>query len=366
MFKKLDETLEKFTQMGIPAFDLLVMKDGEQVYRRFEGFSDYENTVPLCGNERYNIYSCSKPITCTAALQLYEKGLFSLDDDLALYMPEFADMKVSNPDGSISDAKNRIKIKHLFTMTGGFDYNMDSSAIKAFKTETNGVCPTRDFMKYLASLPLFFEPGTKYRYSLCHDVLAALVEEISGVRFADYVKKNIFDPLGMVNSTFNLPESELDMICAQYRSNEEKGVIENVGKRIMWYKLGSEYESGGAGCISTTEDYIKFTEALRCGDIILSKETIDLMSSAQLDKNVDISDMGLDKNGYTMGLGVRCPAAYRPDVTDFGWGGAATAYLAIDRKNGISMYFAEHVIGGCNFVQSRALPRMIKDCFGLE
>ncbi|MBR3966551.1 MAG: beta-lactamase family protein [Clostridia bacterium] len=366
MFKKLDETLEKFNEMGIPSWDILVMKDGEQVYRRYDGFSDYEKTVPLCGKERYNLYSCSKPITCTAALQLYEKGLFSLDDDLALYMPEFADMKVLNPDGSITKAKNRIKIKHLFTMTGGFDYNMDSSAVRAFKADTNGICPTRKFMEYLADLPLFFEPGTKYRYSLCHDVLAALVEEISGMRFADYVKKNIFDPLGMTHSTFNMPDNELDTICAQYRSNEEKGVIENVGKRIMWYKLGSEYESGGAGCISTTEDYVKFTEAMRKGDIILSTETIDLMASNHIAPEVDTSEMGLVSKGYTMGLGVRCPAPGRPDNTDFGWGGAATSYLAIDRKNAISFFFAEHVIGGPNFALSRGLHRIIKDCYGLE
>ena len=164
-----------------------------------------------------------------------------------------------------------------------------------------------------------------------------------------------------------MPDNELDSVCAQYCNNEEKKILENIGKNIRSYKLGSEYDSGGAGCVSTTEDYIKFTEALRVGDVILSKETVDLMSRDHICGKVDMSDYDyIAKNGYSLGLGVRCPAPGRPDVTDFGWGGAATAYLAIDRKNGISMYFAEHVIGGRNFTQSRMLPRTIKDCYGLE
>ena len=104
---------------------------------------------------------------------------------------------------------------------------------------------------------------------------------------------------------------------------------------------------------------------MRKGDIILSRETIDLMSSNHLGLDVDISEMNIAKKGYTMGLGVRCPSHDRPDNTDFGWGGAATSYLAIDRKNAISFFFAEHVIGGPNFAMSRGLPRIIKDCYGL-
>ena len=107
----------------------------------------------------------------------------------------------------------------------------------------------------------FFEPGDRWNYSLCHDVLAVFVEVESGEKFEDYVKKNIFDVLSMNNTTFMLPESELDTIAQQY--NFKDGKTTNIGKHIYNYKIGSEYASGGAGGISTVDDYIKFLEGLR-------------------------------------------------------------------------------------------------------
>jgi len=193
-------------------------------------------------------------------------------------------------------------------------------------------------MRYLAKEPLLFEPGDRWQYSLCHDVLAALVEVLSGVTFGEYVKKNIFDPLGMNNSTFLLDDNRLDEIINQYTYHGENGVFER-DKHIA-YKLGSKYESGGAGCISTVDDYIKFIEALRIGDNILKKETIDLLSTNQLSE----LQMGsyLEKD-YGYGLGQRCPRDNQK--SDFGWGGAAGAYYAIDRKNGISVYLGIHILG---------------------
>ena len=124
-------------------------------------------------------------------------------------------------------------------------------------------------MRYLAREPLSFEPGSDWQYSFCHDVLAVFVEVISGERFGIYVKKNIFDVLGMNDSTFLLPEDELDTLCTQYRFSGIPRKAKAIDKNIMLYKLGSMYESGGAGCISTVDDYMKFLEALRVGDVIL-------------------------------------------------------------------------------------------------
>ena len=158
------------------------------------------------------------------------------------------------------------------------------------------------------------------------------------MKFRDYVKKNIFDPVGMSRSTFMLPEEELDTIAEQYRFENGKAI--NIGKNIAWYKLGSEYASGGAGGLSTVDDYIKFLEALRTCKL-LKPETLKLMMTDRLTEEQKSTFWSRDTHGY--GLGVRCPMGDKHYV-DFGWGGAAGAFLAIDVENKISVYFGAHLI----------------------
>jgi len=337
MFETTKKYCDSFIEMGLPGLDLAVYKNGECILRYTRGYSDIENKVKMQGNERFNIYSCSKVITCTAAMQLWEKGLFSLEDKLSDYMPEFANMTVTTDDGIVK-AKNPILIKHLFEMTAGFSYDVKSPQIIKCQQDTNGRCPTREAMKYLAKEPLLFEPGDRWHYSLCHDVIAALVEVLSGQKFEDYVKENIFDVVGMNNSTFMLPENELDTLAQQYRFVDGKPV--NVGKNIVSYKLGSEYASGGAGAISTVDDYIKFLEALRTHKL-LNPKTLELMTKNRLSDHQITTYTSLGRHGY--GLGVRTPDVHEK-YTDFGWGGAACAYLAIDMKEGVSIYFGAHLL----------------------
>ena len=125
-FKKFCDSL---LELGIPGFDVAVYREGTCIFRHWNGYSDLENKIPMNGKERYNIYSCSKPITCTAALQLWEKGLFSLEDRLSDYLPEFENMTVKTEDG-IQKAENPILIKHLFEMTAGFSYDTMSKGLQ--------------------------------------------------------------------------------------------------------------------------------------------------------------------------------------------------------------------------------------------
>lgn len=335
MFETTKKFCDSLLDVGLPGFDIAVYKGGECIFRYMNGYRDLENRIRIDGTERYNIYSCSKPITCTAALQLYEKGLFSLDDKLCDYMPEFEHMTVATDDG-VKQAKNPILIKHLFEMTAGFSYKVASPEILKCKDATDGRCPTRELMKYLAKEPLLFEPGDRWEYSLCHDVLAALVEVVSGEKFEQYVKKNIFDVVGMADSSFLLSDCELDGVAEQYRFTDGKTV--NIGRPVADYKLGSEYASGGAGAISTVDDYIKFLEGLRTFKL-LKPETLELMITDRLSDSQKRTYWSKDTHGY--GLGVRCPGV-NEKYNDFGWGGAACAYLAVDMQNEISIYFGAH------------------------
>lgn len=343
MFENLKKLCDSFLPMGVPGFDLCVYKDGECALRYMGGYSDLENKIPVNGKERYNIYSCSKPITCTAAMQLWEKGLFSLEDKLSDYMPEFTEMTVKTKEG-IKKAEKPILIKHLFEMTAGFSYDVYSPQMKKAIEDTNGRCPTREAMKYLAKEPLLFEPGDRWEYSLCHDVLAAFVEVVSGQKFEEYVKQNIFLPLGMNDSTFLLPQAERDGLACQYGFDSKNGKAYDYGKG-NWYMAGSEYASGGAGCVSTVDDYIKFLEALRVGDKILKKETVKLMATDRLTEAQRRTYSSATTHGY--GLGIRTP---KKDgiFTDFGWGGAAGAFLAVDVENGISIYHSQHMLSSPN------------------
>lgn len=336
MLERTKKYCDSFLELGLPGFDLAVFKGGECILRHINGYRDPEENVKMNGSERFNLYSASKVITCTAALQLWEQGLFSLRDPLLAYMPEFQNMTVRTENG-LKKAKKPILIRHLFEMTAGFSYDTASPGLKKCRKETDGRCPTRQAVKYLAADPLLFEPGERWEYSLCHDVLAALVEVISGEKFEDYVKRHIFDALGMIHSTFMLPESEIETIAPQYRFEDGKAV--RISNEIATYKIGREYASGGAGGIATVDDYITFLEALRTNKL-LNPKTLKLMATDRLTEKQK-QNYWVKTHGY--GLGVRCPKGDNRYV-DFGWGGAAGAFLAIDTNNEITLFFGAHTL----------------------
>ena len=243
-------------------------------------------------------------------------------------------------------------------MSAGFHYDVACESFKRSKEATDGRCPTREAIRYFAEEPLEFEPGEKWRYSFAHDVLAAFVEVLTGKTFGEYVKENIFTPLGMDNSTFLLDDSMIDKVIEQYRYHAQEGEdlnkldpeadkyrnnggFENVGKRIQKYKFGTEYESGGAGCICTVDDYIKLLEGVRTKKI-LKGETFDMMSVNQFtEKQLEL--FWEKENGYGYGLGFKCPPK-GSKLTSVGWGGAAGAHWFIDKKNEISFCYHQHVL----------------------
>lgn len=335
--------LKRLEELGVPAMDFAVFRKGEEIFRYRSGFSDEAKTKAVDGSERYNIYSCSKLITCTAALQLVQKDVIRLDDAVYEYLPEFKNMK-KIVDGKVEDVRNTMTLRHLFTMSAGLTYNVSSENIKRGISETKGAMPTREAMKYLACDPLIFEPGSAWQYSLCHDVLAAVVEVASGKRFGAYVKENIFDVVGMKRSTFLLPEEELSEVSAQYRYDAATSQYLYCGPEIQIYKLGSLYESGGAGCISTARDYMAFLEALRSGESLLTRETIARMTTPQISlASEKVLRNFLPDENYSYGLGVRCPRPGRKGK-DYGWGGAAGAFLAILPEEEVSLFYVQHVL----------------------
>jgi len=340
MFKELDKKMESFINAGVPFCDCIIMRNGECVYRKVLGYVDSDKKIKATGKEVYNIYSCTKLMTCIAALMLWEQGKFDLEDELYKFMPEFEEMSVLTENG-VKPAENKITIRHLFTMTAGFSYDLDSPMILKCKEETGGSCKTRELMKYLAKEPLLFEPGTRWQYSLCHDVLAAFVEVISGMTFGEFVKKNIFDVCKMEHSTLLLSDDELGIIANQYRYDDTTNQVKEI-ERTNQFKLGTDYESGGAGCISTVEDYIKMLEALRTFKL-LKKETVELLGANQLTEEQRQLPWYWVEDGRGYGLG-QCSCFDKTVSADFGWGGAAGATYFVDIEKGLTMYLGAHVL----------------------
>ena len=343
MFERIKALCDSFLEMGVPGFDLMICQNGECILRYNNGYSDLEKKIPMKGDELYNIYSCSKLITCVAAMQLWEKGLFRLEDRLSDYMPEFAEMTVKTPEGIVK-ANNPIYIYDLFQMTAGFDYELYSPSLAQLYRDTDGRCPTREVASALAKEPLQFQPGEQFLYSLCHDVLAALVEIWSGEKFADYVKEHIFEPLGMTQSDFLPPMDRYEQVIPLYIFREERAIRHPNGQKPI-YRLGAEHASGGAGCISTVEDYMKLLEAVRSGEKLLKRETVELMTMPRLNSKQMETFSKKDTHGF--GLGFRVPRGgcwHR----DFGWGGAAGAWYSVDMERGYSIFYAQHLVAAPN------------------
>ena len=352
-FQRMTEYLDTIPTFGAPGVDCIVQQDGKTVCRHMAGLSDREAGIPMCGTERFNLYSATKPITCTAALQLYEKGAFLLTDPVEKYLPEFAEMQVRTKDENgevcLVPAEKPITVRQLFTHTAGLDYDATKPAYARVAEQTGGRAPTREIVRAMAAEPLIYQPGARWKYSFAHDVLAALVEEVSGMRFGEYLKKNIFDPLGMERTGFARTPEVLAEMMPQYRRDPQTGEVTRRSQDVK-FVFGTEYESGGAGLVSCTDDYIRFASAMACGGQgILHPATIELMRENQLD-SAQMRDFNwVQFVGYGYGLGVRtlvsrAEAGSPGPLGEFGWGGAAGVYVLIDPVNRLAMFYAQHML----------------------
>lgn len=330
---------------SIPSVDCAVSLQGQRVYR---------HSANAGQDDLYFLYSISKVITCTAAAQLLERGKLLLTDEICEYLPEYRDMAVKRADGQLEEAQTRITVRHLFTMSAGLNYNLEAPSIQKAVQESGGRAPTREIARAIAQEPLDFEPGTHWQYSLCHDVLAALVEAVSQTRFADYVREHIFAPLGMENSTYHPTPEQFARIAPQFRYDDAAREAVPIPKAAR-HVLGPEYDSGGAGMVSCVSDMLAFAQALANGGTgangarILSPRTVDLMRMNQLNEAQMRDFNWIQMAGYGYGLGVRTmvsPAqgGALSSIGEFGWGGAAGSYIMIDPDHRLCAFYAQHML----------------------
>ncbi|RXZ77341.1 class A beta-lactamase-related serine hydrolase [Paenibacillaceae bacterium] len=360
-FTKLTAYLDTFyNEKNIPGLGVAMYHKHQPVYEHYTGFSDVENQVSFNRDSIFRLYSATKVVTCTALLQLLEQGKVKLTDPLYEYIPEFKHMFVrhSLPDGTteLLPAQHPITIEHLFTMTAGIE-TINTEAVHRAVADSNGEGQTLAVIKAVAQEPLAFEPGSHFKYTVCHDVLAALLEAITGQTFGQYLQANIFDPLGMKDTSFQLKDER--RFCKLYNSfNGQTHRAESIGESFM-LQPGRAYESGGGGLFSTVADYIIFAEAL-CnyglapnGERILRPDTVNVMRSKRLSPiaQQDFERFGgASKFGYSYGLGVRTLVNGEDNNSlsqhgEFGWDGARGCYVVIDPESEVTLFYAQQENG---------------------
>jgi len=330
---------------------VLLARHGKIVDWQTYGYRDLEKKLPMEKDTICRIYSMTKVITSVAVLMLMEEGRFELNEPVAAYLPEFKNVKVfvggtaDQPD--LTDPKRHLSIKHLLTHTSGMVYPDGPSPVhELYRRARTLEAPTlADFSARIARLPLISHPGDAFNYGVSTDILGALVERVSGQKFEDYLRTRIFEPLGMKDTFFELPD-ELQSRAAIIYAEQKDGTLTPAPRR----SLGG-FPSGGGGLYSTTGDYVRFAQMLLNGGQldgarILGRKTVELMRTNHLN-HMDRQTIPMnDFEGFGLGGAVRvnlAKASCLGSVGQFGWAGLASTWFRIDpQEETVAILFMQH------------------------
>jgi CubicO group peptidase (beta-lactamase class C family) len=356
----------------------LVARHGKVAYLKAFGMADREAKIPLRTDSIFRICSMTKPVTSVAVMMLYEEGRFMLNDRVSDFIPEFKNMRVldppypqdkTSPPGPLADAKRPITIRHLLTHTAGLTYHWNPRLGKKYQEAGigHGLIPREgtvgDAVKKLASFPLLFQPGDAWEYSLSDDVLGYLVEVVSGMTLDKFFQERIFQPLGMKDSCFFLPDEKLPRLAAAYTFYPEKGLQPILEKQTITedanfvysadypYRGPRTYFSGGGGLCSTAEDYYRFCQMMLNGGQfngmrLLGRKSVELITQNHVQGK-------LDDSGYGLGFGVNSETRHLTELGSIGsyyWGGFFYTAFVIDPKEDMIVVFMGqlHPTGGLN------------------
>ncbi|QUA53345.1 serine hydrolase domain-containing protein [Aristaeella lactis] len=357
MTQLIHNTLSRFVDSGeIAGCSARIMRNDEVLFEESFGYADIESKLKMSADTIFPIASMSKVITVAGIMQLYEQGLFKLWDPVSKYLPGFKNPKIAKekPDGSyeIVDAKGEVTMRQLFTMTSGVPYGWADTAAGRIRIEKEkewmsnplSFPGTVGYVNLVGQLPLAFEPGERWMYGFSIDVLGAVIEVLTGKSLGEYLKENVFDPLGMTDTGFFVPADKLDRIATLYNINEGMKPSDRGAPTSK-----PEFESGGGGMFSTVRDYSRFAQMLLHGGTldgvrILGRKTIDLISTDHLTPEQRRSDNWDTQRGYGYGLGVRVMtnpelAGINGSVGEWGWDGAFGNWFCVDPKENLTCVY---------------------------
>ena len=374
--------LQKYVDTGkLPGFSCLVSRRGEEAYFHAYGHRDVERELDVSRDTIFRIYSMSKPITSVALMTLYERGFFQLDDSVSKYIPGWADLSVyesgSGDRMKTASCKTPMTIKHLLTHTSGLTYGfMNSDPVDAlYRAKGIGSKGTlNSMMEDLATVPLLFEPGSRWNYSVSTDVCGALVEYFSQQDLDVFVRENITEPLSMDKTGYQVPNTHSDSFAACYQFRKD-GYVLSDDPVSSSYLSRPTFFSGGGGMVATIDDDQRFAQMLLNkgepeGTRVLGRKTVEYMSTNHMPGNVDLAAMGqpvfseTPYEGIGFGLGfsvVVNPAAANvlDSAGEFAWGGAASTYFWVDPMEDLTVIFMTQLLPSSTYPIRRELKTLI-------
>jgi CubicO group peptidase (beta-lactamase class C family) len=356
--ERLDDHFHAYVDAGeIAGVVTHISRHGQIVHQDAYGLADIDARRPMTEDSYFYVYSMTKPVTSVALLMLYEEGKFQLNEPIARYLPELANARAFDREtGRVVDATRQPTIQDVFRHTAGYLYGPqgDTDFDRAYREANLLGSNLAEFSQKLGQLPLGYQPGTRWVYSVSHDVQARLVEVLSGQPFDEFVQERILEPLGMTETVFGRPDRLKDQFAVIYTKNDSGALVPNgaldapgAATRVL----------GGFSLSSTASDYARFAEMLvndgeRDGVRILSPKTVDLMASNHLPDGVTRGAAGggtAGGEGYGLGVRVVMDPAKAGNLTSagvFGWSGAAGTHFFVDREEGLVGVFMIQKMGG--------------------
>ena len=327
----------------------LVARRGQVAHYEVQGLRDVEAGLPMRDDTLFRIYSMTKPVTSLAAMMLFEEGRLRLIDPIAKFIPAFKESRVFiKPDvkgPQLARLQRPITVRDLLTHTAGLSYGFhyDSPIEEMYRTSDllRPESSLAEMVDEVAKIPLLFQPGTRWRYSVATDVLGRLVEVVSGQALDAFLTERIFEPLGMTDTAFYVSAERLERLAQLYEPAPAGGL------KVMFPDISRRFVEptrnfmGGGGLVSTMTDYLRFSQMLLNGGVLertrlVSRKTIELMTTNHIPPEcMPISMGGAVLGGYGFGLGFRvlldpAQALTLGSVGEYGWGGLASTYFFVD------------------------------------
>lgn len=352
----------------ISGADICVIKNNEEIYRKQYGYSDKEKGKVMPSNAIYRMYSMTKPITSVAMMILVERGIVDLNEPVSNYMDTYKNPKVIY-NGQLVDAKREVLIRDIMNMTSGMPYPDANTPAEQKVGELYNILQreqregksrsTVEWCSELGKLPLEFNPGEKWKYGTSADVCGAVIELASGKRFSDFLQDEIFEPLGMKDTAFYVPEEKWDRFTQVYEHTDD-GILKPYEGRHLGmtdYTRLPEFESGGAGLVSTVDDYKRFAMMLLNngeynGRTILHRKAMDYIKTPCVSDEL-LAGRNMDsQRGYSYGNLMRImkypqESGTLGSVGEFGWDGWTGNYFFVDpAENMVMLYFIQRISSG--------------------
>lgn len=363
----------------IAGAQVAILRGGSLGYFESFGQMDRERGKPVAADTIWRWYSMTKPVTGVALLTLYERGLFQLDDPIHRFIPEWRDMTVRDGAGGTVPADRPPTVRDVLTHTSGVGYGVDNADLDLAARGWLGEQTLETLGAAIGGWPLRFQPGTKWLYSFGMDIGARLVEVLSGLPFDEYLRTELFEPLGMVDTDFFVPEDKLDRFSACYGRNARKELVLVDDPERSTYRRKPSLLNGGGGLAGTMPDYLRFAGMLANGGEldgrrILSRKTVQLMASNHLPGDADMADMampmGYGEVGFAgMGFGLTVAVSKGPAQTgivgspgEFMWGGAASTIFWVDPTEDLAVVFMTQLLPSGTFDFRSQLKTIVYGC----